>query len=783
MTNSIPANIKYGTVTGRFLLTYTDGDDYNTELDWTPAKGSVLFTPSAPYLMDLDENITFIPSIVEGVLDSEGYIISPDGLPGIKLLATDNEDVTPQEWTWRADFRLTDQLGNPTRGITAFSFAVPKESTQDLSVLSPVPDSNGVFYIVGPKGEAGPQGEPGEQGPRGLGAGDSAYEVAVRNGFVGTEEEWLDSLQGADGEPGPPGPQGPQGIQGETSYGGPEGPAGPPGPAGADGAEGPAGPQGPAGADGIDGTEGPQGERGPGIDRVEAYSIEYYQPAFGSTYIDDDGQQVLILSIPRGVNGTNGQDGEPGPQGLKGANGTNGVDGKSAYQIALESGRVDYITTPEGSRLMTASEWAESLNGSPGARGVDGVTDEVQNVLLNGSLNVWQRGKSFTLKSNARSFAADMWQCKISDDVIQNTTTTVGSASYKKITPTATLEPWDLEQIGSLGSLEIKRDARASTRDLKMAFSTRISSEACSDMFTAGVYTPWVLSFWVKSDYKSNVTSYLGAPVYNNRLGVKVVPASTPNYWGGSNVVANGGSTYDGAVESSSQFIHCKPFNTSSDDTDISDNFTGQYGNDLAYYGGIEADGTWQRVEYLIDNSVNTPDIEVMFMNGIEIIIERRIRGDATRLATSSVNLQIASIQLERVPGDNSPERYAGPFKSSGANYDLELIACQRYYHRADGSQTGVALAQGFQKTTTTATCVYQLPISMQKLPEVSYGSLQWSDMVAVATNITSLAIKAGSDSKNLHLDLGFATSGAAFRPGVLRTSAANGFIEFKSDL
>lgn len=33
--------------------------------------------------------------------------------------------------------------------------------------------------------------------------GDSAYEVAVKNGFVGTEQEWLASLQG------PPGPGSP----------------------------------------------------------------------------------------------------------------------------------------------------------------------------------------------------------------------------------------------------------------------------------------------------------------------------------------------------------------------------------------------------------------------------------------------------------------------------------------------------------------------------------------------------------------------------------------------
>ena len=42
-------------------------------------------------------------------------------------------------------------------------------------------------------GVGGGGGAPGPTGP----AGDSAYEIAVENGFVGTEQEWLDSLGGA----------------------------------------------------------------------------------------------------------------------------------------------------------------------------------------------------------------------------------------------------------------------------------------------------------------------------------------------------------------------------------------------------------------------------------------------------------------------------------------------------------------------------------------------------------------------------------------------------------
>jgi hypothetical protein len=53
--------------------------------------------------------------------------------------------------------------------------------------------------------------------------GQSAYEVALENGFVGTESEWLDSLVG---DQGPQGIQGPKGDTGETGPQGATGPAG-----------------------------------------------------------------------------------------------------------------------------------------------------------------------------------------------------------------------------------------------------------------------------------------------------------------------------------------------------------------------------------------------------------------------------------------------------------------------------------------------------------------------------------------------------------------------------
>lgn len=77
--------------------------------------------------------------------------------------------------------------------------------------------------------------------------GASAYEIAVAEGFVGTEAEWLDSLVGPEGSEGPTGATGPQGPTGATGPAGPKGDTGDTGPQGPQGETGPVGPEGPAG--------------------------------------------------------------------------------------------------------------------------------------------------------------------------------------------------------------------------------------------------------------------------------------------------------------------------------------------------------------------------------------------------------------------------------------------------------------------------------------------------------------------------------------------------------
>lgn len=60
---------------------------------------------------------------------------------------------------------------------------------------------------AGARGAAGRDGIDGKDGIDGIDGvdgkdGDSAYQIAIDNGFLGTEAEWLASLKGADGQDG-----------------------------------------------------------------------------------------------------------------------------------------------------------------------------------------------------------------------------------------------------------------------------------------------------------------------------------------------------------------------------------------------------------------------------------------------------------------------------------------------------------------------------------------------------------------------------------------------------
>lgn len=150
--------------------------------------------------------------------------------------------------------------------------------------------------------------------------GKSAYEIAVDNGYTGTEQAWLASLKGDKGDTGEPGAAGEKGEPGEK------------------------GDTGAAGKDGRDGTDGAAGRDG-------ANGASAYEIALQHGY---SGSETAWLESLHGADGAKGD---------TGADGRDGADGKSAYQIAVASGF-------DG----TEQAWLASLKGDKGDKGDPGAT-------------------------------------------------------------------------------------------------------------------------------------------------------------------------------------------------------------------------------------------------------------------------------------------------------------------------------------------------------------------------------------------------------------------------
>lgn len=129
--------------------------------------------------------------------------------------------------------------------------------------------------------------------------GNSAYEDAVANGYVGTLEQWLASLKGEKGEQGIQGIQGERGLQGEQ------------------GIQGEKGEKGDSGQNGTNGTNG--------VDGQDGYSPTVSLSKSGKTttlvITDKNGEHTATI--------TDGNDGQNGADGRDGTNGTNGRDGVS----------------------------------------------------------------------------------------------------------------------------------------------------------------------------------------------------------------------------------------------------------------------------------------------------------------------------------------------------------------------------------------------------------------------------------------------------------------------
>lgn len=152
--------------------------------------------------------------------------------------------------------------------------------------------------MTGPVGNDGRDGSDGADGAD----GSSAYQVAVANGFVGTEAQWLASLVGAKGD---------KGDRGDI------------------GLTGNAGTPGTNGSDGNDGQDG-----------ASAYEV-----AVANGFVGDQAAWLLSLKGAKGDTGSTGNTGPAGADGVRtgttvfgyatGAGGTAAQSGNKATAVTL----------------------------------------------------------------------------------------------------------------------------------------------------------------------------------------------------------------------------------------------------------------------------------------------------------------------------------------------------------------------------------------------------------------------------------------------------------------
>ena len=211
--------------------------------------------------------------------------------------------------------------------------------------------------LRGEQGPQGPQGEKGDKGENGL----SAYMLAKKyDGFVGSMQEWLDTLVG---------PQGPAGEKGEAfKYEDftPEqlvalkGPIGEKGENGLsaymlarkyDGFEGTLGEW----LDSLKGNQGPQGKKGEPF-RYEDFTEEQLAELVKGIESGVDGKSAYEIAVENGFKGSE-------KEWLKSLRGPEGKTGASAYMA--------WKTIP-GNEKGTVEEFMESLRGEAGPMGPQG---------------------------------------------------------------------------------------------------------------------------------------------------------------------------------------------------------------------------------------------------------------------------------------------------------------------------------------------------------------------------------------------------------------------------
>jgi hypothetical protein len=424
-----------------------------------------------------------------------------------------------------------------------------------------------------------------------------------------------------------------------------------------------------------------------------------------------------IDNLPVGTNGTYLKANSASATGLEWATGIESiVDAKGDLLVGTADNTVDNLSPGTNGQVLTAN--------SATTTGLEWTTPaSTGNLIINGAMQVAQRGTSSTGITASGYYTADRWRVGLSS---QGTWT----QSVENDAPTGS------GFAKSVKMLCTTADASPAAGD-NLSFGMRFEGQNLQSILKGtSSAKKLTISFWVKSNVTN--TYIVELQDFDNSRSVSAsYSVSASGTWEKKTVTFPADST--GAFDN---------------DNNVSLILTFFLGAGSTFTSGTLAT-SWEST-----NNAN------------------RAVGQVNLAAATNNYWQITGVQLEA-------GAVATPYPFQ--NIQAELAACQRYYYRAGAgdSETFSALsASGYAQSASTAIGNVDFPVTMRTRPtSIEFSAVGFREFSAPVVSVTGLTLGTAQTSTKIGFVFGTFSSTSGIPGFLCKNANANAFLAFSAEL
>ena len=449
-----------------------------------------------------------------------------------------------------------------------------------------------------------------------------------------------------------------------------------------------------------------------------------------------------------------------------GATGLPGATAASRHAGATASGAPATGTFAVGDYVVdqTGAMYVCTVAGTPGTWQLSGVSINEniagKNFIINGGMDIWQRGTSFAL-STSLAYSADRWAnysgapstvSQIASGVFNGTSTAVSSTTLTMSSATWNTNAYVGYTVTSGSSTATVTSNTATV----LTFSAWTGGTPSTGSFsiTGSINLQYALR--VQRNSGSTATNVIPT-VYNIETKNSLQLAGqtvTVSFW------ARAGANYSATSNLLNIWLQ------SGTGTDQNQYYGYYTGVTFPVNTTLTLTTSWQRFTYTGVVPSNSTQL------GFQVY--------STPTGTAGTNdyYDITGVQLEIAP-------QATPFSRAGGSIGGELALCQRYYQRIAGNNNVTSVGTGFAISSASVGSVIPLETSMRAAPSPNYGGTIYLVGPTTTTTISSLnAIYAGANNPQsvyLTVNTSGSTSGQAII--IYTASGSANYVEFSSEL